>query len=424
VTASPLDANATRGAHLQALLRHPIAIGATVLAVALATGITGAAAGLGPGLGAGAGALLLAALVLWVIADARAAEDFYRAYAASRSLATGGGRGALPGATSLLRKGLRRYTERTFAGRLAGRIDGVLALFTYETEYTDSKGNRHTQYHHFTVAMVAVPEATAILAECACQRRAGFRFFDKAEDAFRTRRRVELESEEVDRRYEIFIGGNDDLNRARQLFSPTFIDWLATGDDDMGWELEGGLLVVNVPGHKETAAELDAVADAAATVAQRISEEAMETLGHGAERPASDFAPGSYVVGDSEGGAPASLKKRLWALFLLLCIGAGVAIGFATSDTGGGGSSDLGSDPFEFGAPELAAQDEVLLPVILRADRGRGVGTSDLYGNGVPPDVVDDWISDAFVRNLIEFNTKRLSIELTAKGERIAERAP
>jgi hypothetical protein len=424
VTEAPLDANTTRGAHLQALLRHPVAIAATVVAVAAAGGITGVLAGLGPGAGGAAGALLLAALVLWIIADARAAEDFFRAYARARSLATGGGRSHLPGATSLLRKGLRRYTERTFAGKLAGRADGLLALYTYETEYTDSKGNRHTQYHHFTVAMIAVPAANGFLSECACQRRAGFRFFDKAEDAFRSRQRVELESEEVDRRYEIFIGAGDDQNCARQLFSPSFIDWLATGDEDMGWELEAGMLVVNVPGHQESAAALDVLSAAAATVAERITEEATEP-GGAPEPGASSFSPASYVVAESGGGPSGSLKKRLWALCLLLCIGAGVSIGFATGGEGGGGSDDsvFESGGVEFGSPRLAARDDVLLPVILREDRGKGVHTEDLYGHGVPPGTVDDWISDAFVRDLVDFDSAEFTLVLTPKGEREAKRA-
>ena len=58
------------------------------------------------------------------------------------------------------------------------------------------------------------------------QRRSGFRFMDSAEDVFRTRQRVELESEAADKRYEIFIGKDDDMNKARQIFSPTFIVWL------------------------------------------------------------------------------------------------------------------------------------------------------------------------------------------------------
>jgi hypothetical protein len=427
VTGTAIDANATRGTHLQVLLRHPVAIAGTVLAVAIAGGVTGALAGLGPGLGAAAGALLLAALVLWIIADARAAEDFYKAYAASRSLTTGGGRGHLPGATALLRKGLRRYTERAFAGRLAGRVDGLLAFYTYETEYTDSKGNRHTQYHHFTVAMTAVPAAASLLSECACQRRAGFRFFDKAEDAFRSRQRVELESEEVDRRYEIFIGANDDQNVARQLFSPSFVDWLATGDEDVGWELEGGMVVVNVPGHQDSAEELDAVSAYAATVAERVNEEAAESASPDAQRPAGGFNPASLVATEEAGGMSASLKKRLWALVLLLGIAAGVAIGFATSDSrhdgGGFDSGSFDSDGIDFGSPALAAQDDVLLPVILREDRGKGVHTDELYGHGVRPGVVDDWIGDAFVRDLIDLDSQHGSFVLTPKGEREAKRA-
>ena len=413
MSAPVTDANATRGAHLRTLLRHPLAIGGTVLLVALAGGITGAAAGLGPGLGAAAGAFLLAALVLLVIADARAAEDFFNAYATSRSLATGGGRGYLPGATSLLRKGLRRYTDRAFAGKLAGRVDGVLAFYTYETETTDSKGNRHTQYHNFTVALTAVPESVPLLGELALQRRAGFRFFDKAEDAFRTRQRVELESEELDRRYEIFIGQSDDQNKARQLFSPTFIDWLATGDEDMGFELEGGMLAVNVPGHPEDGAALDAISAAAAEVTERISAEAMESAGPGAERPASDFNPGSFVSTVEAGGSSASLKRRLWGLFLILCVGVGVAIGFATSESDSG--PDSGELTNSFNDAEIEAADATLLPVMVKKANRKGVVKYfALYGNGIPNGVVNRWVIDAVTRGLVGFEGGNL--RLTPQG--------
>ena len=49
---------------------------------------------------------------------------------------------------------------------------------------------------------------------------------DSAEDVFRKRQRVEQESEGVDKRYEIFIGEHDDMNRARQVLSPSFLVWL------------------------------------------------------------------------------------------------------------------------------------------------------------------------------------------------------
>lgn len=125
--------------------------------------------------------------------------------------------------------------------------------------------------------MRRVPETAPYLSELALQRRSGFRFLDGAEDAFRTRQRVELESEVADKRFEIFIGRNDDMNRARQVFSPTFIVWLAEeAHEGIAFELIGGAFVVNAKGHKKSAHELDEFCEAAAVVARRLIEEATE----------------------------------------------------------------------------------------------------------------------------------------------------
>jgi hypothetical protein len=122
-----------------------------------------------------------------------------------------------------------------------------------------------------------LPETAPYLSELSLQRRSGFRFLDGAEDVFRSRQRVELESEAADKRFEIFIGRNDDMNRARQVFSPTFIVWLAEkAHKDIAFELVGGAFVVNVKGHKNSAHELDEFCEAAAVVARRLIEEATE----------------------------------------------------------------------------------------------------------------------------------------------------
>ena len=60
-----------------------------------------------------------------------------------------------------------------------------------------------------------------------CQRRSGFRWMDSAEDVFRRMKRLELESTELDKSYEIFYGAHDDEVWMKRLFSPKFIVWLS-----------------------------------------------------------------------------------------------------------------------------------------------------------------------------------------------------
>ena len=126
-----------------------------------------------------------------------------------------GGRGALPEATPLLSKGTDRYAERTLSGQIAPGIEGVLALYTYETESTDSDGNRQNQYHRFTVGLIAVPECESFVPELFCQQKFGLHALERFEDAFRrSKERVKLESEALDEKYEIFSGKGQDANLA------------------------------------------------------------------------------------------------------------------------------------------------------------------------------------------------------------------
>ena len=97
--------------------------------------------------------------------------------------------------TALLRRGDERYAEEEFSGSLPGGMQGQLAFYTYEEETRDSDGNKETTYFHFTIALTNLPETAPFMSELAMQRRSGFRFLDGAEDKFRKRQRVELESD-------------------------------------------------------------------------------------------------------------------------------------------------------------------------------------------------------------------------------------
>lgn len=278
VTGVPDDANDLRGHYFKRLMRKPltwILIGALALAVFIACAI---AIHVGVGL-IGAGAVLLLGMVgVFVIADSKAAGDFFEVYASQRGMTLLSERGRLPQATPLLRKGDKRYTERTLTGRLAEGVHGTLALFTYEEETRDSDGNRQTNYYRYTVGFTPVAECKEFVPELYCQRKFGLRALEKFEDVFRTKKeRVKLESEVLDKKYEIFAGNTQDANWLRQLFSPSFIVWLTdSAPDKFAFELVDGNLCCYVNGHKENAADLDAIRVATGAVASRLREEALE----------------------------------------------------------------------------------------------------------------------------------------------------
>jgi len=273
----PDDADDLRGVHFKLLLGKPLTWVLIGIEVA-ATGIA-AAVFLGPTIGAAAaaGALLLGLLIVFAIADSRSEQTFFEVYGQQREMVVHE-RSRLPEVTPLLRKGDDHYAERLLEGKLGEGVEGVLALYTYEEESTDSEGNRQTDYYRYTLGLTEVPECAGFVPELYCQRKFGLRALEGFEDLFRgSKQRVKLESAVLDERYEIFALESQEANRLRQLFSPTFIIWLTdSAPEKLAFELVGGTLCCYVKGHKKNAAELDAIAAATTAIATRLREEALE----------------------------------------------------------------------------------------------------------------------------------------------------
>ena len=75
----------------------------------------------------------------------------------------------------------------------------------------------------------------------------------------------------------IFADEKQDANWLRQLFSPSFIVWMAEQTPEkFAFELVDGTLCCNVKGHKKSAADLDRMREATAGVARRLREETLE----------------------------------------------------------------------------------------------------------------------------------------------------
>jgi hypothetical protein len=117
-----------------------------------------------------------------------------------------------------------------------------------------------------------------LVPELYCQRKFGLRSLEKLEDAFRrSKERVELESEVLDQKYEIFAGKDQDAVWLRRLFAPTFIVWMTdSAPEKFAFELVGGTLCCYVSGHRKKAEELEEIGVATAAVAQRLREESLE----------------------------------------------------------------------------------------------------------------------------------------------------
>jgi hypothetical protein len=279
---APANANSLRWSEYRRLLGLPVAwisvggLALLVLVVAAAHGQP--VAGLVFG---GLVALAGLGVVFW-IADRNAANRFFQVYAANRGLELGG-RTNLPPATPLLQKGGNRYATRTLSGQIAPGIFGTLDLFTYEETVVGAEGQTETKYHEYTIGTAELPECVAHMPELYCNRKRGLRSFEKVEDVFRRgKRRVTLESEELGKRYEIFVGKDQDEVWTRRLFSPGFIVWLAeSSPKKFAFELVEGTLVAYLPDHVENAETLDTLAAATGTISRRLLDESAETTPRG-----------------------------------------------------------------------------------------------------------------------------------------------
>ena len=257
-------------------MASPIAlIALVVFAGGVGIGV-GIAAGVGIGAAAAAGAALLWFLTVLGVSINRANNAFYAAYAQQRDLRWQRG-ATVPPSTPLLRRGDTRQANEMFTGALPGGLNGELALYTYEERSSGGTGSQAKELHHFTIVVSDLPGLDARLPGLFVQRRSGFRFLDGAEDVFRSTERISLESEVLDRKCEIFADRRCDANWLRQLFDPSFVDFLAEGaPEGFAFEVESGALCVNVNRHRGKAAELDGLCEAASKVAKRITDEASE----------------------------------------------------------------------------------------------------------------------------------------------------
>jgi hypothetical protein len=280
------DANDLRSFHLRRLFGKKLTW-AVILGLTIAVG-AGFAVLSAPVAGAIAAAIVFAIsiIVVFFMADSAAADAFFQVYADQRGLELGG-RTSLGSATPLLRKGDQRYAERTLKGKLSPGLKGTLALFTYEEETRDSKGNKQTSYYRYTICLTRIPRSVQFVPELYCQRKFGFRALEKFEDAFRgSKDRVKLESEALDDKYEIFANEKQDQNWLRQLFAPSYIVWLTdSAPDKFAFELVDGTLCCYVSGHREGAAGLDEMVAASAVVVRRLREESLESLDTDTEMP-------------------------------------------------------------------------------------------------------------------------------------------
>jgi hypothetical protein len=152
-------------------------------------------------------------------------------------------------------------------GRLGAGVDGVVGHLAY---------TRNTTFR-FSVALTEVAAATAFAPRLFCIRRGRHTRDDEFYGLEARDSKLWTESTALNRRYAVSTSPFQDPNWLRQLFSPAFVDYLATEPPaDFSFELAYGALLGSVEQDFPDAAGLGALCDATAHVAARIRRECEE----------------------------------------------------------------------------------------------------------------------------------------------------
>ncbi len=223
---------------------------------------------------AGPGIVLLVVMALATLAIAlwqfhKATTEFYRGYAAARGLSIEKD-GFVPGSVPLLSRGDKRRFANVMTGRIAGQL-AHLAHYTYTQTKQGSDGSTTPTEYDFTVLAFTLPPQVAA-------RYTGLSLAPKSlsfgalQDKLAKDHKVELESVEFHRRYSLRALDTQDEVALWQLFSPPFIELLAT-QMKCCWEQRGSDLLFWRKRHDTDTASLDRFCFESSHVLRRYLEE-------------------------------------------------------------------------------------------------------------------------------------------------------
>ena len=222
--------------------------------------------------------------VCFVTADRRSEAEFFMSFARARGLTYVPRTELLP-LTPLLGAGDRRECRHWMQGPLG---EGLPACGLGHYLFHERRGRGESESwtsHDFTVCVVDLEPGIVMYPGVFLARRrdlvdrlGGGRWLDTG-----TRRRVELESEALHERCELWVERSQDDVGLLRLFSPSFVAWLADHPLHPCFEYRSGTLVVYLEKRLEDAGRLSWMLDATAEITRRVLD---EVDGHGVSRAA------------------------------------------------------------------------------------------------------------------------------------------
>ena len=219
-------------------------------------------------------------IVVLIIASQRARKlevGAMQAYAGQRGLSFAP-TGSLPATTPLLSAGSRRETQDVMTGSLPGGLDGTLAHYTFYIRRQSSDNRTRYVPYPQTVVLTQLPESAIFVKHLTVHGEGPLKTLTLFGADFSNDVDVlEFESTALGKRFQIKTSVTQDHVWLRELFSPTFIDWLATSTPkEFSFELVDGLLVVAVGERYNRADQLDWFCSVAKYVRDRIHKEVRE----------------------------------------------------------------------------------------------------------------------------------------------------
>jgi hypothetical protein len=230
------------------------------------------------------GPLFVAVLVLGAAfraADGCAKRDFFLSFAAARGLRYVGETILLP-LTPLLGAGNRRECSHWMVGPLGERTPRSTCGLGHYTWFERRRADQSTSRwvpRHFTICVVDLEPGITMFPGVFLVRRRGLAGV-LGGDWLSTgrRRRVELESAQLHERYDLWVERSQDDLLLRELFSPSFVAWLAEHPLEPCFEYRAGTLVVYLERRLEDAGHLGWLQDAAEEIAGRLAREVVEQI--------------------------------------------------------------------------------------------------------------------------------------------------